>query len=78
MSIPAGGRLVLTTEDTSPLGLWGGKLDVSWSGDEDGRAKLRAGESVILADVSDHDRSVTVGVDVKGATHWRLAVEVQR
>jgi serine/threonine-protein kinase len=75
MSIPAGARLVLTTEDTSPLGLWGGKLDVRWSGDEEGRTKLRAGESVILADVSDHDRSVTVAIDVKGATHWRLAVE---
>ena len=78
MSIPADGRLVLTTEDTSPLGLWGGKLDVAWTGDEEGRTKLRAGESVILADVSDHDRTVTVGIDVKGATHWRLAVEVQR
>jgi serine/threonine-protein kinase len=78
MSIPAGGRLVLTTEDTSPLGLWGGKLGVAWTGDEEGRTKLRAGESVILADVADHDRSVTVGVDVEGATHWRLAVEVQR
>jgi len=78
MSIPAGGRLVLTTEDTSPLGLWGGKLDVEWSGDEEGRTKLRAGESVILADLSDHDRTVTVGIDVKGATHWRLAVEVQQ
>jgi serine/threonine-protein kinase len=78
MQIPAGGRLVLTTEDTSPLGLWGGKLDVTWSGDEEGRTELRAGESVILADVSDHDRTVTVGIDVRGATHWRLAVEVQR
>jgi len=78
MSIPAGGRLVLTTEDTSPLGLWGGKLDVEWSGDEEGRTELRAGESVILADVSDHDRTVTVGIDVKGAAHWRLAVEVQQ
>jgi hypothetical protein len=78
MSIPAGGRLVLTTEDTSPLGLWGGKLDVEWSGDEEGRTELSAGESVILADVSDRDRTVTVGIDVKGATHWRLAVEVQK
>jgi serine/threonine-protein kinase len=78
MSIPAGGRLVLTTEDTSPLGLWGGTLDVEWSGDEEGRTELRAGESVILADVSNRDRAVTVGVDVKGATHWRLAVEVPK
>lgn len=71
--IPAGSRLVIETIDTSPG--HGGKLDVAWSGDENGVTRLRGGESAVLIDVSDRDRTVSVRVDVKGGTHWRLAVE---
>jgi beta-lactam-binding protein with PASTA domain len=78
MLIPAGARLVLWTDDTSPVGNGGGKVEAAWSGDEEGSTKLRAGESAILADVADHDRTVAVDVDVKGGTHWRLAVEAPR
>ena len=35
--IPPGARLVLTTVDTSPLGLWGGKVKVRVSGDSERR-----------------------------------------
>lgn len=78
IAVPAGARLVVTTDDTSPLGMFGGKVDVEWSGDEEGKTKLRAGEAIVLLDVSDHDRTVEVTVDVRGATHWRLAVEAWR
>jgi beta-lactam-binding protein with PASTA domain len=71
--IPTGSRLVIETTDTSPG--HGGKVDVAWIGDETGATKLRGGESVVLVDPSDHDRTITVRVDVKGGTHWRLAVE---
>ena len=43
-----------------------------------GETKLRAGESVVLSDVSDRKRVIVVEIDVKGATHWRLAVELWR
>ena len=43
-----------------PFGHGGGKVDVEWSGDEEGSTKLRAGESAVLADVSDHDRTIAV------------------
>jgi len=74
--VPPGARLIVTTDDTSPLGLWGGKVEVGWSGDAEGETKLRAGESVVLSDLSDHKRIVVVRIDVKGAIHWRLAVEL--
>ena len=78
MTVPAETRLVLVTDDTSPLELFGGKIEVEWSGDESGKTKLRAGEAIVLLDATDHDRTVSVRVDVDGATHWRLAVEAWR
>jgi eukaryotic-like serine/threonine-protein kinase len=74
--VPAGARLILTTDDTSPLGLWGGKVEAAWSGDAEGSTKLRAGESVVISDLSDQKRIIVVEIDVKGAIHWRLAVEL--
>ena len=50
--IPPGARLVLTTVDTSPLGLWGGKVKVRVSGDSSGEAEVDAGEWIVLADPS--------------------------
>ena len=78
VSVPAGTRVVVTTTDTSPEGGGGGKVDVFWTGDETGAIRLRSGEQAVLVDASDHDRSLVVAVDVKGAVHWRLAVETQR
>jgi beta-lactam-binding protein with PASTA domain len=77
-AVPAGARLVLTTVDTSPLGLWGGRAKVELSGDAEGEAEIGAGETLVLADASDGDRTIGVSVDVDGSVHWTLAVEAQR
>ena len=76
--VPAGARLALTTTDTSPLGLWGGHVDVRLDGDADGEARVDAGDTLVLADVSDAERTVQVSLDVDGSVHWTLAVEVAR
>jgi serine/threonine-protein kinase len=76
--VPAGARLVLTTVDTSPLGLFGGSVAVDLSGDGDGEAEVDAGEAIVLVDPSGVERTVEVGVDVDGSAHWTLAVEVPR
>jgi eukaryotic-like serine/threonine-protein kinase len=78
VALPAGARLVLSTADTSPLGLWGGKVNVELSGDTDGSTEIDAGEVIVLADASDGDRTIGVSVDVDGPAHWTLAVEVAR
>ena len=77
-AIPPGARLVLTTVDTSPLGLWGGKVKVQVSGDSSGEAEVDAGEWIVLADPSEDERTIEVDVDVDGSAHWTLAVEVPR
>ena len=64
--VPAGARLVLTTDDTSPLGLWGGTVDVELGGDAEGDAEVYAGDTLVLADVSDGDRTIEVSLDVDG------------
>jgi serine/threonine-protein kinase len=76
--VPAGARLVLRTVDSSPLGLWGGEVDVELSGDTEGEANVDAGETLVLADASDGDRTIGVSIDVDGSVHWELAVEVPR
>ena len=76
--VPRGARLVLTTVDTSPLGLWGGKVKVRVSGDSSGETEVDAGEWIVLADPSDGVRTIEVDVDVDGSAHWTLAVEVPR
>jgi eukaryotic-like serine/threonine-protein kinase len=78
VALPAGARLVLSTADTSPLGLWGGKVNVELSGDTDGSTEIDAGEVIVLADASEGDRTIGVSVDVDGPAHWTLAVEVAR
>jgi beta-lactam-binding protein with PASTA domain len=78
IAVPAGARLVLTTTDTSPLGLWGGKVGVELSGDTEGETEVDAGTSLVLADASEDDRSLDVAVDVHGSAHWTLAVETAR
>ena len=78
IAVPAGARLVLSTTDTSPLGLWGGTVRVDVSGDTEGSSEIHAGESIVLADASDGERTITVAVDVSGSAHWALAVEVAR
>ena len=62
----------------SPLGLWGGHVDVRFDGDADGEARVDAGDTLVLADVSDAARTVQVSLDVDGSVHWTLAVEVAR
>jgi beta-lactam-binding protein with PASTA domain len=76
--VPAGARLVLSTTDTSPLGLWGGSVAVELSGDTAGSTQIDAGETIVLADASDADRTITVAVDVHGSAHWTLSVDVPR
>jgi serine/threonine-protein kinase len=78
VALPVGARLVLSTADTSPLGLWGGKVKVELSGDTEGSTEIDAGEVIVLADASDEDRTIGVSVDVDGSAHWTLAVEVAR
>jgi hypothetical protein len=78
IQVPAGARLVLSTTDTSPLGLWGGRVAVELSGDSEGSTEIDAGETIVLADASDGDRTIAVAVDVHGSAHWTLAVEVPR
>ena len=78
IEVPAGARLVLSTTDTSPLGLWGGKVAVELSGDSEGSTEVDAGETMVLANASDGDRTIAVAVDVQGSAHWTLSVEVPR
>ncbi len=76
--VPAGTRLVLRTVDSSPLGLFGGRIEVELSGDGEGKAEVDAGETVVLADVSEGDRTFDVEIDADGSVHWTLAVEAPR
>ncbi len=76
--VPAGGRLVLSTVDTSPLGLWGGSVGVRLSGNGEGETEIHAGETIVLADASEGERTIEVDIDVDGSAHWALAVEVPR
>ncbi len=76
--VPAGARLALATTDTSPLGLWGGHVDVRLEGGAEGEARVDAGDSLVLADASDAERTIRVGLDVDGSVHWTLSVEVAR
>ena len=77
--IPPGARLVLTTVDTSPLGLWGGKVEVRVSGDSERRDGDRRGRVRSCSRTpSDGERTIEVDVDVDGSAHWTLAVEVPR
>jgi serine/threonine-protein kinase len=77
-TVPAGDRLVLTTVDTSPLGLFGGEVAVRMSEDRAGETQVRAGETLVLADVAAKERTIDVGIDVHGSAHWALAVEEPR
>jgi serine/threonine-protein kinase len=77
-TVPAGARLVLTTVDTSPLGLFGGEVGVHMSEDSEDETQVRAGESLVLADVASEERTIEVGLDVHGSVHWALAVEQPR
>jgi serine/threonine-protein kinase len=78
VAVPAGTRLVLTTVDTSPLGLFGGQVEVELSGDGSGEAEVKAGETLTLAEPASGDRSIRVVLDVHGSVHWTLAVEEPR
>jgi len=78
IAVPAGARLVLTTVDTSPLGLFGGEVDVSLAGDAHGEGRVEAGETLVLADTAGQARSIQVSLDVHGSVHWVLAVEEPR
>jgi beta-lactam-binding protein with PASTA domain len=78
ISVPAGARLVLTTVDTSPLGLFGGDVDVRLGGDVEGESRVNAGETLVLADVAGNARTIKVALDVHGSVHWALAVEEPR
>ena len=39
---------------------------------------FQAGETIVLADASDGNRTIAVAVDVHGSAHWTLSVEVPR
>jgi serine/threonine-protein kinase len=76
--VPAGARLVMSTVDTSPLGLFGGRVKVELSGDAKGKAKVHAGDALILAEPTAGERTIEVEVDVDGSAHWALSVEVAK
>ena len=76
--MPAGARLSLTTVDTSPLGLFGGEVGVHMSEDSEGETQVKAGETLVLADVASEKRTIEIGLDVHGSVHWALAVEEPR
>jgi PASTA domain len=78
LTVPAGDRLVLTTVDTSPLGLFGGAVDVGLSGDVGDVSRVDAGESVVLTGAAGGPRTIQVALDVHGSVHWALAVEEPR
>ena len=46
-------------------------------GDAEGDAEVDAGDTLVLADVSDADRTIEVSLDVDGSVHWSLAVQVE-
>jgi serine/threonine-protein kinase len=77
-TVPAGARLVLTTVDTSPLGLFGGEVGVHMSEGSEGESQVTAGETLVLADVASQARTIEVALDVHGSVHWALAVEEPR
>lgn len=76
--VPAGARLVLSTVDTSPLGFFGGSARVALDGDVEAETEVDAGETIVLADPSDGERTIEVKIDVDGSVHWTVAVEVYR
>lgn len=76
--VPAGARLVLSTVDTSPLGVFGGTVTVRLGGDAQGETEIDAGNALVLADVLGGERTIQVSLDVDGAIHWTLAVELPR
>ncbi len=78
LTVPAGDQLVLTTVDTSPLGLFGGAVDVGLSGDVADVSRVDAGESVVLTGAAGGPRTIQVALDVHGSVHWALAVEEPR
>jgi serine/threonine-protein kinase len=77
-TVPAGARLVLTTVDTSPLGLFGGEVEVLLAGDDEGETVVSAGERVVLAAPATQPRTIEVELDVHGSVHWALTVEEPR
>ncbi len=78
LAVPAGDRLVLSTVDTSPLGLFGGHVDVELTGDVEGVSRVDAGGTLVLADAASQERTIQVTLDVHGSAHWALAVEEPR
>ena len=76
--VPSGARLVLSTVDSSPLGLFGGRVKVDLDGDSEGETEINAGETVVLADASDGERTIGVEIDADGSVHWALTVEAAR
>jgi beta-lactam-binding protein with PASTA domain len=77
-SVPAGARLVLTTVDTSPLGLFGGEVEVRMADGDEGETVVSAGERVVLAAPATQPRTIEVELDVHGPVHWALTVEEPR
>jgi serine/threonine-protein kinase len=77
-TVPAGARLVLTTVDTSPLGLFGGEVEVRMAGDDGAETAVSAGERVVLAAPATRPRTIEVELDVHGSAHWALTVEEPR
>ena len=48
------------------------------SEDSEGDTQVRAGETLVLADVASKERTIDVALDVHGSVHWALAVEEPR
>jgi hypothetical protein len=53
-------------------------VKVELSGDAKGKAKVHAGDALILAEPTAGERTIEVEVDVDGSAHWALSVEVAK
>ena len=75
LRVPAGARVVLVAHNTSFLGMFGGSVDVSWSGDDEGSADIDSGRDGALVEPSDEDREVAFQLDAHGDVRWELRIE---
>jgi serine/threonine-protein kinase len=78
ITIPAGSRLRIETDDTSFLDLAGARLSVTWVGDANGGLDLDGGDGAVLVDAGHSARTVEVTLTAEGPVRWRLVVEEPR
>jgi serine/threonine-protein kinase len=75
LSVPADARVVLTAHNTSFLGMFGGSVDASWSGDDEGSADVDSDGESVLVEPSDADRELAFRLEAHGDVRWELRIE---